>query len=289
MTILLNNRMAAVRLLVAGQAEVAAIVLFRLLFRHMTNQEPGSLKPIKWYKDLATREGRFESGAFLVEGARAISQVVSNHPAEVMEILFTVELPPLYQKFAGRRVTEGQLGSICSSKTPQGTAAVVRMPQEIYSGSLPGRPGNRILLLEDIQDPGNVGTLIRTAVAFGFSGVILTEKCADPLSPKCVQSTAGTVLSLWIRRTPDYLELVKALRRDGYKLVAADLEGDDDPSILQGQKKLLLALGNEASGLSAAVLRAADGRIKIPIYRNQAESLNVAACGAICMYLSSAK
>ena len=119
--------------------------------------------------------------------------------------------------------------------------------------------------------------------------MILTEKCADPFSPKCVQSTAGTVLSLWIRRTPDYLALIKALKRDSYKLVATDLGGDEDPSLLQGKQKLLLALGNEASGLSAEVLQAADSRLKIPIDRDKAESLNVAACGAICMYLSSAK
>ena len=81
------------------------------------------------------------------------------------------------------------------------------------------------------------------------------------------------------------MQLVKALKRDSYELVAADLEGDEDPSLLQAKKKLLLALGNEASGLSAAVLRAADSRIRIPINQDKAESLNVAACGAICMYL----
>jgi len=255
----------------------------------MPERNRSTLKPLKWYKDLATREGRIEAGAFLVEGARAISQLVHNHPDEVREILFTTELPTLYQKFANRRVTESQLHSICSSQTPQGNAAVIRMPADIYSDNLPGAPGNRILLLEDIQDPGNVGTLIRTAVAFGFSGVILTEKCADPLSPKCVQSTAGTMLSLWIRRTHGYLELTKALKGDSYKLVAADLEGVEDPSLLQGKEKLLLALGNEASGLSAEILQAADSRLRIPIDRTKAESLNVAACGAICMYLSSAK
>ena len=251
----------------------------------MTNQGAGALKPLKWYKDLATRAGRIEAGAFLLEGDRAISQVVHNHHGEIREILFTAELPPLYQKFTNRRVTESQLRSICSSQTPQGTAAVARMPADIYSGNLPGKTGDKVLLLEDIQDPGNAGTLIRTAVAFGFSGVILSEKCADPFSPKCVQSTAGTVLSLWIRRTPGYLELMKALKRDSYKLIAADLKGDEDPSLLLGRGKLLLALGNEASGLSAAVLQAADSRIRIPIDRDKAESLNVAACGAICMYL----
>ena len=251
----------------------------------MPDERTGSLKPLKWYKDLATREGRMESGAFLVEGARAIGQVAGSHPTEISEILFTSELPPAYQKFSNLRLTDSQLRSICASRTPQGTAAVVRMPVETYSDKLPGKAGSRILLLEDIQDPGNVGTLIRTAVAFGFSGVILTEKCADPFSPKCVQSTAGTVLSPWIRRTPGYLELVKTLKSNSYVLAAADLAGDSEPSSLQGEKKLLLALGNEASGLSAAVLRAADNRIKIPIDRDKAESLNVAACGAICMYL----
>ena len=78
---------------------------------------------------------------------------------------------------------------------------------------------------------------------------------------------------------------MKALKRDSYKLIAADLKGDEDPSLLMGRGKLLLALGNEASGLSAAVLQAADSRIRIPIDRDKAESLNVAACGAICMYL----
>ena len=91
---------------------------------------------------------------------------------------------------------------------------------------------------------------------------------------------------MWIRRTPGYLKIAEALKRDGYQLIAADLEGDRNPSLLQGKAKLLLALGNEASGLSAAVLKAADNRIKIPIDRDSAESLNVAACGAICMYLS---
>ncbi len=165
--------------------------------------------------------------------------------------------------------------------------AVVHLPVDMYSGYLPEDVGDKILLLEDIQDPGNVGTLIRTAAAFDFSGVIMTENCADPLSPKCVQATAGTVLSVWLRRTTRYLEITKALRKDGYPLIAAELNGVAEPSILYRQSKLLLALGNEAAGLSKALLDAADYRLRIPTVREKAESLNVAACGAICMYLSS--
>ena len=163
--------------------------------------EATPLKPLKWYKQLATEKGRLEAGAFLVEGERAVRQIVNNHSDEVVEIVTMKEVPAVYSDYPVRYVTESQFRSICNTKTPQGTMAVVRLPRDVYSAELPQDTGTRILLLEDVQDPGNVGTLIRTAAAFGYSGVILTEKCADPLSPKCIQSTAGTVLALWIRRT----------------------------------------------------------------------------------------
>jgi TrmH family RNA methyltransferase len=245
------------------------------------------LKPLKWYKKLATKRGRLEAEAFLIEGDRAIKQILSTHPDEIIEILTVEEPPPVYGKYPVRLVTESQFRSICHMRTPQGTMAVVRLPADIYADSLPRETGSKILLMEDIQDPGNVGTLIRTAAAFDFSGVILTEPCADPLSPKCVQASAGAVLSVWLRRTARYLELTKAIKENGYSLIAAELDGTDEPSVLSHQDKLLLALGNEAAGLSKALLNAADYRLKIPVVPEKAESLNVAACGAILMYLSS--
>jgi len=245
------------------------------------------LKPFKWYRKLATKKGRLEAGAFIVEGTRSINQIISNHPDEIIEILTIEEPLSVYSNYVVRLVTESQFRYICQTKTPQGVMAAVRIPVDIWSDCLPDDIGNKILLLEDIQDPGNVGTHIRTAAAFDFSGVIITENCADPMSPKCVQATAGTVLSVWIRRTTRYLDLTKALRKGGYSLIATDLNGVAEPSILCRQSKLLLALGNEAAGLSRALLDAADYRLRIPTVREKAESLNVAACGAICMYLSS--
>ena len=245
------------------------------------------LKSLKWYKKLATKKGRLEAGAFLVEGNSAIKQIISSHPNEIIEILTIAEPLPVYCNYPVRLVTESQSRSICLTRTPQGAMAIVRLPVAICSDDLPEDIGHKILLLEDIQDPGNVGTLIRTAAAFDYSGVIMTEKCADPLSPKCVQATAGTVLSVWLRRTTCYLDLTATLRKSGYTLIAADLNGIADPSILNHQSKLLLALGNEAAGLSRTLLDTADYRLRIPTIREKAESLNVAACGAICMYLSS--
>jgi RNA methyltransferase, TrmH family len=245
------------------------------------------LKPLKWYRELEERKGRLEAGAFLVEGDKAIRQIIASQPDAIIEILAIDEPPPVYRDYPVRLVTASQFRYISSTRTPQGVLAVVRLPPDIYSADLPRGIGNKILLLEDIQDPGNTGTLIRTAAAFGFSGVIMTENGADPLSPKCVQATAGSVLSVWLRRTKDYLTLVKTLRNKNYTLVAADLAGTVGPEVLPGAKKLLLALGNEAAGLSKVLLDIADYRLQIPVEREKAESLNVAACGAILIYLST--
>jgi len=253
----------------------------------MLNSEALPLKPLKWYKKLATMKGRLEAGAFLVEGDRAIKQIIDSRPDKIIEIVTVGEPPSVYRNYPVRSVTESQLGSICFTRTPQGVIAVVSVPPDTYSDRPPENIGAKVLLLEDVQDPGNVGTMIRTAAAFDFSGVIMTERCADPLSPKCIQSTAGTVLSVWLRRTARYLEMVNELKKDGYFLVAADLNGVEDPSALWGRDKLLLVLGNEASGISKSLLDMSDYRLRIPVVREKAESLNVAICGAICMYLSS--
>jgi TrmH family RNA methyltransferase len=245
------------------------------------------LKSLKWYRELADRKGRLKAGFFLVEGDKAIRQIMAGHPDKITEILAVEEPPIVYHDYPVRLVTASQYRYISNTQTPQGIAAVVRVPDDVYSSSLPQNTGDRILLLEDIQDPGNAGTLIRTAAALDFCGVVLTENSADPLSPKCVQAAAGTILSVWLRRTAQYLEFVKSLQGKSYVLVAADLKGADEPSIMSHQNKLILALGNEGAGLSKELLDIADYRVRIPTAPDKAESLNVAASGAILMYLRS--
>jgi TrmH family RNA methyltransferase len=246
-----------------------------------------SLKPLKWYRSLAEKQARLAAGALLVEGERAIRQVLSASPQSIIEILTTEEATAEYRDYPVRLVNRSQFDYISQTRTPQGMAAVVRLPEDIYTDNLPLDSGRKILLLEDIQDPGNTGTLIRTAAAFGFSGIILTENGADPFSPKCVQSTAGTILSLWLRRTPNYLKLVHQLKEKQYPLIATDLRGQANPSILSRMDKILLALGNEAAGLSQRLLETADYRVRIPLATDKAESLNVAVSGGIFLYLSS--
>ncbi len=245
------------------------------------------LRPLSWYRTLAGDKGRLEAGVFLVEGDRAIRQIAGTRPEVIVEIVASEDMPGKWAEFPSRIVTESQLRRISNTVTPQGTIAVVRLPQDVHSDALPEKPGGRVLLLEDVQDPGNVGTLIRTAAAFDYAGVILSERCADPFSPKSVQATAGAVLSVWLRRTGRYLDLLKQLKQGGYQVFAADLNGDDGPHIISNRDRLVLALGNEAAGLSSALLEISDHRFRIPVASEKAESLNVAASGAIGMFLSS--
>ena len=244
------------------------------------------LKPLKWYKDLAGAGERREAGCFIVEGERAVRQVADLHPEAVQEILSIAPPPADLAKFPARLLTDGQFRSVSQSVTPQGLLAVIKLPADAYSGNLPDSPGTRILLLEDIQDPGNMGTLLRTAAAFGYDGVVLSGKCADPFSPKCVQSAAGSVLSVWLRRTERYLAIASALVEQGYSLIAATLDGNDNPSLLQAQN-LVLALGNEGSGISGKLRSLSSDCFRLPVISGKAESLNVAVCGGICMYLST--
>ncbi|MHB8104666.1 MAG: TrmH family RNA methyltransferase, partial [Dehalococcoidales bacterium] len=197
-------------------------------------------KSLKWYRQLADKKGRLEVGLFLVEGEKAIRQIVASHPDAITEILAETEPLSLFQNYPVRIITSSQFRYISSAQTPQGIAAVAKIPADIYSSVIPKDAGRHLLLLEDIQDPGNVGTLIRTAAALAYDGVILTENCADPLAPKCVQASSGTVLSLWLRRTEQYIEIVRTLKQADYKIVAADVRGTDEPAVLSRQEKLVL-------------------------------------------------
>lgn len=228
-----------------------------------------------------------EAGAFIVEGQRALSQIYNLHPESLQEILVDKEPARAWRdKVTTRILTSSQFASISKNKTPQGIAGVVTLPRDSHSSKLPQQYGERMLLLEDVQDPGNVGTLIRAAAAFNFDGVILSEGCADPFSPKAIQASAGSVLSPWIRRTTGYYKLGAKLKREGFRIIATDIYGNSK-SIFNSGEKVVLILGNEAKGISNKMLKIADTVFRIPFNYQSVESLNVAAAGAICMYLLS--
>jgi TrmH family RNA methyltransferase len=241
-------------------------------------------RPLKWYKSLADSAVRRDEQCFLLDGRKNLDIVMAQKPELVVELLVQKGCDNGCDKYGVpvRILERHQIESISPQKTPQGFLALVRIPHEIASSELPSEVGSRILLLEHIQDPGNVGTLIRTAAAFDIDGVILSDQCADPFSPKVVQSTAGSLFSVWIRRTSSYLDCVAALREKGYKLFAADVHGSCYVNLRCD--KQILALGSEGRGLTGSLLDMTDIRFRIPMNSRKAESLNVAVSGGIVMY-----
>ncbi len=248
------------------------------------------LRPLSWYNKLSEPKARKTEHLFLLEGFRGVEQMLNNHPHSVDELLITEKYQWLAQEYRvpHRILLPQQIKKFCTSVTPREVIAVVKIPENSCSSVMPVDPGDRVLFLDGVQDPGNVGTLIRTAAALNYSGCILTSKCADPFSPKSVQSTAGALLGLWIRRTHDYSTLLWEFKNRGYKIVSAAVEGAKAIDFAEYPRHIL-ALGSEGTGLTQNVVALSDQVFQIPIDAKAVESLNVAACGAICMFMASNK
>ena len=174
--------------------------------------------------------------------------------------------------------------------TPQGVLGVaplldVPLPQAV-------RPGARlVVVLEAVGDPGNAGTVIRTADAAGADAVVLTDGSTDPHGGKCVRATAGSLWHLPVVHGPPVAEAVGALRAAGLTVLATsgsaaadDLDDLLDAGALQGPTAWLL--GNEAAGLTDEALALADRTVRIPVH-GRAESLNLSTAAAVCLYASA--
>jgi tRNA G18 (ribose-2'-O)-methylase SpoU len=246
------------------------------------------LKPLKWYAALHTSKGRAAANAFLVEGYRTIGQIVQNAPRLVGEIIYAQGMRKLDDaNISCRILAPAQFRQIALSQHPAGPLAVVALPHGWNSSDIPAITGDRLLILEDVQDPGNIGSLVRSAAAFDFSGIILSEKCADPFAPKSTQASCGAIVSLWLRRTRRYRDLLRTLRERGFRVLAADTGGREWNSSDASSGKRAIVLGNEGAGLTEETMGLADEIVRIPFNDQKVESLNVAASGAICMYLST--
>jgi TrmH family RNA methyltransferase len=242
---------------------------------------------LKWYKSLQTSKGRDDRQAFLVEGHRAIRQIAQVAGHRIKEIIYSEEMKEisgLARPF--HHIPSAQFRSISLSQHPSGPLAVVTLPEDCDRTDLPSLCGNKILVLEDIQDPGNAGTLVRSAAAFDFSGIVCSDKCADLFSPKAVQASCGAMVSMWLRRTPAYRTIMESLKSRGFRIVAADVRGSESKMKFSEGENLAVVLGNEGAGISPETLRSAHDVVKIPFNDKKVESLNVAASGAIIMYLT---
>ena len=168
---------------------------------------------------------------------------------------------------------------MCDTKTPQGVLAVIAINKRKFSFS----KDEMYICCDNVRDPGNLGTIIRTADAAGFGGVILYGDCADLYSPKTVRSSMGSFFHIPIYENASY-EDIKKLKADGFKLFCGALSDKTvDYTEADFMSPFVICVGNEANGISDEMEKAADKTVKIPI-NGAAESLNVGIAAAVLMY-----
>ena len=180
------------------------------------------------------------------------------------------EPPPIYV------LPDHVFAAVCDTKTPQGIAAVLGIRPRPLSG-------DRLVALDGVQDPGNVGTILRTADAAGFDGVLLSPDCADVFSPKVLRATMGSIFRVGLAFPESLPDRLTRLKREGYAILSSQLDGDPFYAREGIGEKLVLVIGNEGNGISDPIRNLATHRLRLPM-RGGAESLNAAVAAGIMMY-----
>jgi TrmH family RNA methyltransferase len=243
-------------------------------------------------RKLDQRKHRQRQGCFLVEGLQLLHMALDAcaRPVEVFycESLFAgTEAAALLSRFGGAGadlvpVSEHVMHVLSQRDAPQGLVATFALLEtSLQDLRLTGR--ELVVVLDRLQDPGNVGTLIRTADAVGAGAVILIEPCVDVFDPKTVRGSMGSLFNLPLVRTVDVTQLFARLRQGGLRLVGADARLGSDWGKGLWLGGVALVLGNEARGLSDDVCGHLQDWARLPI-AGQAESLNVAVAGGVLMY-----
>lgn len=237
----------------------------------------------KEIKKLKEKKHRIKSNKYIIEGLRFLEEAIKSK-VSIDSIIFTesfkVKNPELFLKINENikliQMNESLLKQLCSTENPQGVVGVINMKnKELKNGEL-------VVLVDKVQDPGNMGTIIRTAHAAGAAGIVMTKGTVDIYNDKTLRSTMGSIFYIPIVED-DSLDFVKSLKADGYKLVVSSLQGKNNFFEENLQGKVIIAVGNEGNGVSDEVYDIADIKVKIPM-PGEAESLNVAVATSIMIY-----
>lgn len=221
----------------------------------------------KVYRSLKSSKGRKEHGLFLAEGRKVINELLQSE-FEVEAILSS----NVEDGFANSiELSQKQIDRISALKNPTAEIAIVRVPD--HPTVL--EPSGPIFLLESIQDPGNLGTMIRTLRWFGASQVLVSTDCADVFNPKVIQASMGAVFHLDVIKG-ELLPAIETLRNSSYHVLATEMNGD--PALVDELKRNVgIVIGNEGHGISSEILAACDASISIPgSGKAGTESLNAA-------------
>ena len=246
---------------------------------------------------LAKRAFRSADGRFLAEGPQAVREAAAS-PGVLIEVFSTAEaaqrhadlLDACRQAGAPVALVSGEvMASIAQTVTPQGLAAVCHRLDVTIDQAL-AKPPRLVTVLVDARDPGNTGTVIRTADAAGADAIVLTGGSVDPYNGKCVRATAGSIFHVPLVVAGPVEPAVDRLREARLWILAADGAGDVDldTALDSGslERPTAWLFGNEAWGLPDTVRSLADAVIRVPIH-GRAESLNLAAAAAVCLYASA--
>lgn len=246
---------------------------------------------------LAKKAARAESGLFLLEGPQAVSEALGFRPELVVELYATPTALERYAELAEAAVragvevefvTEEVLAAMADTVTPQGFVAVCRQFPTAVKDVFAAGP-RLIAILEEVRDPGNLGTIVRAADAAGADAVILTGRAVDLYNPKVVRSSTGSIFHLPVAVGADLDDVLARARAAGLTVLAADVKGED---LLTARNEGVLAkptawlFGNEARGLPDEQLALVDRVVIVPIY-GKAESMNLATAASVCLYESA--
>ncbi len=239
---------------------------------------------------LQRRRERTETGRFLVEGPQAVREALD----VTVELFVTADAA---QRHAGlvaaaeRRgarispVTDDALAALAETVQPQGLVAVCTSV-DVPLAEVLSRAPRLVALLAEIRDPGNAGTILRTADAAGAGAVVFAGDAVDPYNGKAVRASAGSLFHVDVARAADPLRAVTQLKEAGLTVYAADAHGPADLDHVPLSQPTAWLFGSEAHGLPPALADAADARVRVPIH-GRAESLNLAAAAAVCLYASA--
>ena len=252
---------------------------------------------VKAARQLAKRAMRERAGLFLAEGPQAAGEALARDGV-VTELFLTAAARSRHGGMAAQASRQGAavhvvsgevMAELAQTVTPQGILAVCRFV-DVALAALTGAAPRLVVILANVRDPGNAGTVLRTADAAGAAGVIFSDASVDPYNSKCVRASAGSIFHSRLVLGGPVADTVSHLRAAGMRVLATD--GRTGQPLDEVEPRGVLAeptawlFGNEAWGLPDDLLALADEPVAVPIY-GQAESLNLAAAAAVCLYASA--
>ena len=229
---------------------------------------------IKELNKLKTRKYRKEEKKFLVEGYHLVEEAYKKKI--LLEVLVEEASQPEQNDIPCTYISSNVMSKLSSLDTNPEIIGVCKMldTNEIYS--------NKVLMLDNIQDPGNLGTILRSALAFGFDTVILSSDTVDVYNSKVLRATQGTVFNLNII-VNDLEEEINKLKNSGYKVLGTDVSSGTSAEEFKSDNKIALIMGNEGNGVRESILDLCDDYLHIET-SNKVESLNVAIATSILLY-----